>query len=124
IKQSASQYAHPDSILGYGIPNFCQALTILTGITENKPVSMLVKTYPNPFTSNITLSFYSSYKQDIKIALCNSIGQVIYQNTEKTAAGGNTQISINGLQNLSPGIYLVTLTDDKGITYIQKEVKQ
>ncbi|HWY98255.1 MAG TPA: S8/S53 family peptidase [Bacteroidia bacterium] len=124
IKQSASQYAHPDSILGYGIPDFCQALTILTGITENKPVSMLVKTYPNPFTDKITLAFYSSYKQDIKVVLCNSIGQIIYQNTERTAAGGNTQISINGLQNLSTGIYLVTLTDEQGVTYTQKEVKQ
>ncbi len=124
IKQSASQYSHPDSLLGYGIPNYCQALTILTGITENKPVSMLVKTYPNPFTNNITLSFYSSYKQDIKVALYNSIGQLIYQKIEKSAIGGNTLITISGLQNLSQGLYLVTLTDDKGVIYTQKEVKQ
>jgi serine protease AprX len=124
IKQSASQYSHPDSLLGYGIPNYCQALSILTGITENRPVSMLVNSYPNPFTNTITLAFYSSFMQNLKVSLYNSIGQIIYQKTEKTAIGGNTQIVINGLQTLPKGIYLVTLTDEKGMVYTQKEVKQ
>ena len=124
IEQSASQYSHPDSLLGYGIPDYCQALTILTGITENKPVSMLVKSFPNPFTNSITLSFYSSFTQNLKVALYNSIGQLIYQKVSRTAIGGNTQITLNQLQNLSAGIYLVTITDEKGIVYTQKEVKQ
>jgi len=124
IEQSASQYSHPDSLLGYGIPDYCQALTILTGITENRPVSMLVKTFPNPFTNSITLSFYSSFTQNLKVALYNSIGQLVYQKVLKTAIGGNTQIVLNQLQGLSSGIYLVTLTDEKGIVYTQKEVKQ
>jgi len=123
IKQSASQYKHPDSLLGYGIPNYCLALNILTGMTENKPVSMLVKTFPNPFTSCITLSFYSSYNQNLTVSLYNILGQTIYQKTEKTATGGNTQIAIDGLQNLPKGLYMVTLTDSQGMTYTQKEIK-
>lgn len=124
IEQSATQYSHPDSLLGYGIPNFCQALNILTGITENKPVSMLVKTFPNPFTNTITLAFYSSFTQNLKINLYNTLGQVVYQKTTKTALGGNTVITLNGLQGLSSGIYLITITDEKGIVYTQKEIKE
>ncbi|HTA83418.1 MAG TPA: S8/S53 family peptidase [Bacteroidia bacterium] len=124
IKKSASQYATPDNKLGYGIPNYCNALTILTGITENKSVSALVKTYPDPFIDNITLSFYSTYTQNLTISLYNMLGQVVYQKVEKSAVGGNTKITIGGLENLSKGIYLVALTDSKGITYTQKEVKQ
>lgn len=124
IEQSATQYSHPDSLLGYGIPNFCQALNILTGITENKPVSMLVKTFPNPFTNNITVAFYSSFTQNIQVNLYNSIGQVVYEKIIRTALGGNTVITLNQLQNLASGLYLVTLTDEKGIVYSQKEIKE
>lgn len=34
IKQSAHQYTAPDSLLGYGIPNFCRADSILSGFTS------------------------------------------------------------------------------------------
>ncbi|MGP8217775.1 MAG: S8 family serine peptidase [Bacteroidia bacterium] len=36
IKQSASQYTHPDSLIGFGIPDFCKSLDILTKINGNK----------------------------------------------------------------------------------------
>jgi hypothetical protein len=123
IKQSASQYSNPDSLLGYGVPNFCLAHTILTGIVENKPISQLVKTFPNPFTSSITLSFYSSFKQNITITLTNMLGQELFRNVQPTAAGGNTQVIINNLQKLPKGMYLVTLTDSQGNVFTQKEVK-
>jgi serine protease AprX len=124
IKKSASQYSNPNNMLGYGIPDYCMALNLLTGITENKPVSMLVKTYPDPFTNAITLSLYSSFDQHITVSLYNMMGQTIYQKIERTVVGGNIQITINGLDDLPKGIYLVALTDAKGVTYTQREVKQ
>ncbi len=123
VKQSASLYATPDSLLGYGIPDFCLAYNILMGISENKPVSQLVKTYPNPFTNAITLEFYSSYNQNNKISLYNSIGQIVCRQTERTVSGGNIIINLSNLQNLPQGIYLVTLSDGQGMTYTQKLVK-
>ena len=123
IKKSASQYSNPDSLLGYGIPDYCKALDIL-GIIESKPVSTLVKTFPDPFTINITLTFNSATSQNVTVSLYNMMGQAIYQRTEKASPKSDNEIVIAGLQGLSKGIYLVALTDAKGITYTQKEVKQ
>jgi hypothetical protein len=122
IKKSASRYSTPNDSTGWGIPDYCKALDILTGITENKPGSSLVKTFPDPFTNNITLTFNSSSNQNVTISLYNMMGQTVYQRIEK-ATPSDTEIFIGGLQNLSKGIYLVTLTDAKGVTYSQKEVK-
>jgi len=126
IRQSASQYTHPDSLLGYGIPNFCLARTILTGLTgltKNKVVTSLTKVYPDPFTDNITVAFFSSTVQDVNVKMFNTMGQMVNQETWKVAGGGNTLINLGGLQNLTNGIYLVVLTDENGSVYTAKVVK-
>ncbi|HTA27186.1 MAG TPA: S8/S53 family peptidase [Bacteroidia bacterium] len=123
VRQSASQYTHPDSLLGYGIPNFCLAKTIATGLTDNKIVTNLNSIYPNPFTNDITVSFFSSIVQNVNVKMYNTLGQIITQKTWQVAGGGNTLITLGGLQNLSNGIYLVIVTDEKGRVYTGKVVK-
>jgi serine protease AprX len=123
IRQSASQYSHPDSLLGYGIPNFCLARTI-AGIKENKIITSLTKIYPDPFTDNITVSFFSSIVQNVNIKMYNTLGQIITQKLWKVAGGGNTLINLKGLQNLTNGIYILVLTDEKGDVYTGKVVKE
>lgn len=127
IRESASQYSHPDSLLGYGIPNFCLAQTILTGLTgltPNKVVTNLNKVYPDPFTDNITISFFSSTVQNVNVRMFNTLGQMVNQKEWKVAANGNTLINVDGLQGLSNGIYLVVLTDENGSVFTEKVVKQ
>jgi len=56
IEQSASQYTKPDSLLGYGIPDFEKAdkyLKLYTALPVLKKVSWTVS--PNPFRDNITI---------------------------------------------------------------------
>lgn len=124
IRESASQYTHPDNLLGYGIPNFCLAKTIADGILENKTVTGLTKVYPDPFTDNITVSFFSSMVQNVDIKMFNALGQIVNQKEWKVAGGGNTLINLGGLQNLANGIYLVVVTDEQGAVYTAKVVKQ
>ena len=124
IRQSGTQYLHPDSLLGYGIPNFCLALDIVTGFTENKIVTNLTKVYPDPFTDNITVSFFSSIVQNVNVKMYNTLGQIVNQKTWKVAAGGNTLINMSSLQNLPDGIYVVVLTDEKGSVYTAKVVRE
>ncbi len=124
IRESASQYLHPDTLLGYGIPNFCMAKIITGGFTENKVVTGLNKVFPDPFTDNITVSFFSSIVQNVNVKMYNTLGQLITQKTWKVAGGGNTLIPLHGLGNLVKGIYLVLLTDEKGSVYTSKIVKE
>jgi serine protease AprX len=125
IRESASQYTHPDSLLGYGIPNFCLAKTILTGLTglKNKVVTNLTKVYPDPFTDYITISFFSSTVQNVNVRMFNTLGQIVNQEMWKVAGGGNTLINLGGLQNLPAGVYIVMLTDASGSVYTTKVVK-
>ena len=125
IKQSASQYTHPDSLLGYGIPDYCLARNIIiAGIDEHTQLSVLNKVYPNPFNNSITAEFYSSSRQKVTVTLFNSIGQAVRQQTNEVAANGNTLISIEGLDTLPKGLYLVNIKDEKGNVCTGKVEKQ
>ncbi len=65
IRMSANQNAFPDSLRGYGIPNFCLANTILNsgaGITENDLYSLLI--YPNPAKNEVTVY---GFEENIKV---------------------------------------------------------
>ena len=79
--------------------------------------------YPDPFTDNITVSFFSSIVQNVNVKMYNTLGQIVNQKYWQVAGGGNTLINLSGLQNLSTGIYLVVLTDEKGGVYTSKVVK-
>ena len=124
IKQSATQYSHPDSLLGYGIPNYCVASAVLTGTVEHSNVAILDKVYPNPFNNSVTVEFYSSLKQNVTVCLYNSIGQAVHQHAQVVAANGNTLINISGLSNLPQGLYLVTISDETGKVYTGRVIKQ
>ncbi|HXB11007.1 MAG TPA: S8/S53 family peptidase [Bacteroidia bacterium] len=125
VKQSASQYATPDSLEGYGIPNFCIANVLLHSLSSptQTPVTILNKVYPNPFNNSVTVEFYSSLKQEVTVSLFNSIGQTVYKKSLTVAANGNTLIDIDGLSGLPQGVYLVTVADATGMMYTSKIVK-
>ena len=124
IKQSATIFSHPNDSIGYGIPNFCMAQNILLGITENKPVNILNKVYPDPFTGDINILFFSSVNQNVVISIYNMLGQAVYQKEQHVGGGGSTLVTINSLQQLPGGLYLAAVTDEQGITYTQKVVKK
>jgi serine protease AprX len=123
IRESASLYSSPNNLLGYGIPDFCLAKTIADGLVENKMVSNLTKVYPDPFTDNITVSFFSSVVQNVNVKLFNTLGQILIQKEWKVAGGGNTLINLDGLQNLANSVYLVVVTDEHGSVFTSKVVK-
>lgn len=62
IQQSAHQYQTPDSLLGYGIPNFCQAYDSLTILAATyTPNSEALNIFPNPFSDHVFISGLSEY---------------------------------------------------------------
>jgi len=74
IEESASQYTHPDYLLGYGIPNYATALTISkVGIQSETSI----QAYPNPFKDAFTLSFDTSMSGNFEISLISVTGDLI-----------------------------------------------
>lgn len=110
VKESASQYNNPDSLLGYGIPNLAAAYLLLSkkkiyDIDKDKDINV----FPNPFIDKVYIVFSSSDTNTISIELFDMAGKRV-RNPEKIhRATGYNYFSINDLNNLSEGIYLLNI---------------
>jgi len=70
--------------------------------------------YPNPNKGNFTLNFNSNSGKDIDLSVYDISGKLIHNKTYDPTAVFNEDISLN---NVSAGIYLMTVNDgDKSVT--------
>ncbi len=72
------------------------------------------KLYPNPASQQLFISAASL--NNCRVTICNSLGMIVL---EKELSGTESQLDI---QNLSPGSYVVNLTNESGSTH-QRMVK-
>jgi subtilisin family serine protease len=107
IELSGNQANSPDSLLGYGIPNFINALKHLH--VHGKDVENQVLVFPNPFTHGLTISFYTTVEQDYNLFLYDGHGEVVYSSYNHTTGIGENQISIQPESSLSNGSYIFEL---------------
>ncbi len=123
IEQSASQYANPDSLLGYGIPDFAYASLILNGVDYRKDdTESLVNVYPNPLSDRFYIDFYSVDSQDVNINIYDIYGKQMLTETKTVNSNSFNQYNYN-LKHLSNGIYIINIiTTNK--TYKHKIIKQ
>jgi len=110
IQESSSQFSNPDSIKGYGIPNFCLANTILTGIDNHELSSDKLNVHPNPFNNNFEITFYSNKKQKIDIELYDISGREIFRKHENASANSYNVFNFNEANTLSKGLYILQLS--------------
>jgi reprolysin-like metallo-peptidase family M12B/type IX secretion system substrate protein len=68
--------------------------------------------YPNPVKSSLTLEYYSTSIETVRVRVLNSIGSLIYQSGFTTQNGTNLY-TIPAI-NLSKGIYVVQLVSGSG----------
>jgi len=109
IERSPSQYNHPDSLLGYGIPNYDLALEYAQTSIKNK-TSFSV--YPNPFKDAFNISFDSNISGNIEVSLISVTGDVILKTRKIISAGGGSSIRINNIPDLIPGMYILKVTSE------------
>ena len=121
IIESASQYTNPDTLLGYGIPNFALASSFLTGVPSNTSDNLL-NVYPNPFSQSINYEFYSDTSQTIVVTILNALGKVIFQEKHPLKGACNYKFSIPNVSNESKGIYILQIQSDKFL-FTRKLVK-
>ena len=121
IKQSSSQYQNPDTLIGYGLPNFANALS---QIGADLPYSSIrIKgIYPNPFLDKISLLFIQIAPKDIFIELYNIQGKMIKQKRYVNLPGGEFELTIDNLGGLSQGIYIIKVLSGE-YCYVNKLVK-
>jgi serine protease AprX len=119
IQQSASKYTTPDSVMGYGIPDFCMANTLLSGIDVhplNEEEKLTV--YPNPFKNSFNIGFYSDKKQTIRFEIIDISGRIIFKEEERTVNANSTStFNFADGKTLSPGVYILRMITPVKVYY-------
>lgn len=117
IRQSAHLYSNPDSLLGYGIPDFAAAATILGGIP-----SIAGSDHPEMW-------LWQQDREQIFIRLNGIIGSaqltlldiqgrvLVQKNLSVPTADFETSISLSGV---SQGVYLLRILSDNGRQAVRK----
>jgi len=108
IEKSASQAFDPDSLLGYGLPDFGKAWFLIQGID---PIRLdnesLFRVYPNPFSDQLSIDFYSHDRQKISIELLDITGKLMYVKPVEVGYTSINRLKINEFQELPDGIYFL-----------------
>ncbi len=115
IQNTASQSSNPDTLLGYGISNFCAA-NLSLNVHENVELSgQVITVYPNPFNESTTLTIKGIDAIGLNLDIIDLAGKLVY--TEKI-----TSLTISLNLNVAKGSYLLRIKD-KGNSYSAKIVK-
>ena len=122
IEQSASIYNNPNGDYGYGIPNYCLAKSLLTGIDPRKLYEKEPLVYPNPFLNEINVNIYSGDTQTINISIYDIAGKMILTQQHKLGLNSYNNLQLELPGNLSAGTYSVTVNSDK-INFRKKLMK-
>jgi len=110
IEQSGSQYLSPDTLLGYGIPDFEIADQLLKqevlGVDDEIEIGSGWRAYPNPFVAEIYFeNLGEDRNQILELTLTNLSGAVVFK---KKLEPENNIVNVN-LGMLARGIYIAGL---------------
>lgn len=102
IQQSADRYMQPDTLYGYGIPNFQVALSIL-GVDDLVSKDDFIKVSPNPIQSITNLALNITDQADFELKIYDMQGRVVI--TKELIYNGQ-QIPVD-VSSLASGVYVL-----------------
>jgi Secretion system C-terminal sorting domain/SdrD B-like domain len=81
------------------------------------------KIWPNPFTSQITVSLHTDKAETLWASLSDYTGKTVMLQ-KYDVPKGNSQFTIASISKLTSGIYLLKITDKTGLAYFVQELKK
>ena len=122
IQESSHKFMDPDTIYGYGIPDFNLADIIIKSKYDNGSSDLVsLRIFPNPFRENVNVLFYSNSLNTVYITIYDITGKVTREGRYNLNDMYN-EILIDNLSSLSSGIYFIKI-QSKGSSFTQKLVK-
>lgn len=118
LHSSSDRYDHPDSLYGYGIPDFISALEKLQKKFIFLPDERVI-IFPNPSKGSFEVLFKSS-PENFTVELISMTGRLLFNKTYSNYAGRS--VAITDLQKREQGIYFLRITDPSG-TFVRKIIK-
>lgn len=110
IEQSAHRYSNPDSLLGYGIPDFEKADKYLkVNFANNLKAQINWMVSPNPFSDYLLLQNMNPVSADnCLISIYNLQGILLWESAFKNTE----QILLNNLVNLPDGLLILNIRSE------------
>jgi serine protease AprX len=129
IRESASQFLTPDTLLGYGIPNACIADSILTawdsfGVAMPERVEPVqrIAVFPNPTGDEVILQ---NPAEDVHIEAIQVVtvdGKVVKEMGREAMGGGLGHVVVD-LKNLPASTYLLKISFRDGQTQTTRIIR-
>lgn len=88
-----------------------------TGISEQSKNSFIVRAFPNPFQTLLTLSIFSNEKEPAQLRIYSLSGQ-LQAEKEINLLQGENDIKLEEVSALKNGMYLLTIVSEHGITHM------
>ncbi|HET6558233.1 MAG TPA: S8 family serine peptidase [Prolixibacteraceae bacterium] len=106
IEQSSSQYLTPDSLIGYGIPDFEKADIILKNMEiENPFADAWSKVWPNPFTDSVFIGNFEPTLGNFNVQIYTLQGVCLWQGEFKA----EEIILLKNLATLPDGLLILRI---------------
>lgn len=119
VRMSSDHYSNPNNTLGYGIPNFKLASSIISGTSDVTNIDYTFSLYPNPCKGEFTVRSYDPSIEHVAYTLYDMQGRLIYQ-SEKLI---NANFHCDALNHVPTGEYMLVLST-LGKMYSTKVVKE
>jgi hypothetical protein len=110
LHRSSDRYNNPDSLYGFGVPDFMKALRMLEEKHVFKP-EINVSAGPNPFTDEIVLWFHEP-PEHLSVTLTGASGVKVAERNFPVYVARSFRL--DGLGHLAQGLYIVKLTTAQG----------
>lgn len=112
IIRSADRYENPDSLTGYGIPDFKKAYQILNPNTsiQTETKERTLKVSPNPFNQNFSLHIFSNDNTFAFIEFFDVRGMQFLDAIPVMIFKGNNTLKIEDASVLPNGLYFIKVT--------------
>ena len=108
IQESGSLANNPNQQLGFGIPDYFLANSILTVIESKAEDNLDMLVYPNPFNDELFVSIKDGSDDISSVELFDLTGKSLFYKDVNTSQGNRVKLS--GAESLGAGIYFLQIT--------------
>ncbi|MDR1171006.1 MAG: S8 family serine peptidase [Bacteroidales bacterium] len=111
VKRSADHFQQPDSLYGYGIPDFSKMKPVKPG-TKNKPYTLSV--HPDPVTGAFTVYLSPARHEHINIRIKTPSGQQVFFHAGYISEFNGYELPVDKSIDFTAGMYMVEARTDAG----------
>jgi hypothetical protein len=110
LHESSDRFNNPDSLYGYGLPDFLATLKKLEDAHTFRP-EVIMTAGPNPFYDEISLWFRDT-PGHVSVSVTDNSGRLILRKNFPVYAGRS--FTLDGFGMMGQGVYYVKVVTDTG----------